>query len=183
MNVSRGGKFSHVIGPEKLSKGLRRSKRDPRNSGFLTICHGALGRDGVLQILDELTRLNVSIDEGFPFPQLFVFTNVIIVCGQTKIYEWDGSSLSLKLTVVAGFAWKAVDFFDYVYMSNGKVAVVRDSGSETYSETTDLPTARTICNFNGQVLIGAPDVDISSTGVAFGGEAITVTGTQHGDWV
>lgn len=183
MNVSKGGRFSHIIGPEKLSKGLRRSKRDPRNSGFLTTCQGALGRDGVLQILDELTRLDAAIDEGFPFPQLFVFTNVIIICGQTKIYEWDGSSLSLKLTVTSGFVWKAVDFFDYVYLSNGQVAVVRDSGSKTYSETTDLPTARAVCNFNGQVLVGAPDVEVISAGTAFGGEAISVTVTQHGDWV
>lgn len=183
MDVSRGGRFSHVIKTSQLSKGLRRSKRDPRNSGFMVTCSGAVGRDGVLQVLDELTRLDADIDEGFPFPQLFVFTNIIIVCGQTKIYEWDGSSLVLKLTVTAGFAWKAVDFFDYVYMSNQRVAVVRDAGSKAYSETSDLPTARTICNFNGQVLIGSPDVDVSATGTAFGGEAIPVTVTQHGDWV
>ena len=183
MDVSRGGRFSHVIKTSQLAKGLRRSKRDPRNSGFSVTCQGVVGRDGVLQVLDELTRLDAAIDEGFPFPQLFVFTNVIIVCGQTKIYEWDGSSLSLKLTVVAGFAWRAVDFFDYAYMSNGKVAVVRNAGSKAYSETSDLPTARAICNFNGQVLVGAPDVTVSATGVAFGGEAIPVTVTQHGDWI
>lgn len=183
MDVAKGGRFSHIINTSQLSKGLRRSKRDPRNSGFMITCSGAVGRDGVLQILDELTRLNTSVDEGFPFPQLFVFTNVIIVCGQTKIYEWDGSSLSLKLTVTAGFDWKAVDFFDYVYMSNQKVAVVRDSGSKAYSETTELPTARAICNFNGQVLVGAPDVELISTGTTFGGEAITVTATQQGGWV
>lgn len=182
MDVSGGGRFSHVIKTSQLSKGLRRSKRDPRNSGFMVTCSGAVGRDGVLQVLDELIRLDADIDEGFPFPQLFVFTNIIIVCGQTKIYEWDGSSLVLKLTVTAGFAWKAVDFFDYVYMSNQRVAVVRDAGSKTYSETSDLPTARAVCNFNGQVLVGAPDVTVSATGVAFGGEAIPVTVTQHGGW-
>lgn len=183
MNVSKGGRFSHVISTSQLSKGLRRSKRDPRNSGFMVTCSGAVGRDGVLQVLDELTRLGTDIDEGFPFPQLFVFTNMIIVCGQTKIYEWNGSSLDLKLTVTAGFVWKAVDFFDYVYMSNQRVAVIRDAGSKVYSETSDLPTARAICDFNGQVLVGTPDVEINSTGMAFGGGAISITTTQQGAWI
>ena len=48
MQVSRGGKFSHTINPGQLSKGLRRSKRDPRNSGFMITCQGAVGRDNVL---------------------------------------------------------------------------------------------------------------------------------------
>lgn len=182
MQVTRGGKFAFHLTGEKLSKGLRPSKRASRNSGFLIQCQGAVGRDKILQILDEYSRLDASTNEGFPFPQLFVFTNIIIICGQTKIYEWNGSSLSLKLTVVPGYRWKAVDFFDYVYMSNSKVAVVRNPDSKTYSETTDLPMASAICNFNGQVLIGAPDVVVSSTGITFGGEAISITITQHGDW-
>ena len=88
----------------------------------------------------------------------------------------------LKLTVTPGALWKAVDFFDYVYLSNREVAVVRDAGSKVYSETTELPTATAICNFNGQVIIGAPDSTASASGTAFGGAPITVTTTQHGDW-
>jgi len=183
MDVSRGGRFSHVIKTSQLSKGLRRSKRDPRNSGFLVTCQGTVGRDGVLQVLDELTRLDASIDEGFPFPQLFVFTNVIIICGQTKIYEWESGALVLKLTVTPGSLWKAVDFFDYIYLSNREVAVVRSAGSKTYSETTELPTATAICNFNGQVLVGAPDVQATSSGSTFSGDPIEVTVTQYGVWI
>lgn len=160
MEVSRSGRFSHIIKPSQLARGLRKSKRDPRNSGFMTKCQGAVGRDGVLQILDELTRFDTGLLESFPFPQLFVFVNVLIVCGETKIYEWDGSALVEKLTVTAGQLWSAVDFHDYVYLSNQTVAVIRNSGSKVYSLTTDLPTARTICNFNGQVLVGSPDVEV-----------------------
>ena len=79
--------FSVTIDTSKLSKGLRPSKRMPRNSGFLVECKGAVGRDNVLQTLDELTRIDTSvITDAYPYPQIFVFTNLIIVCSQTKIY-------------------------------------------------------------------------------------------------
>jgi len=58
--------------------------------------------------------------------------------------------------VAAGQTWAAVDFYDYIYMSNGAVAVVRDPNTGTFSTTTDQPTAVAICNYNGQVMIGSP---------------------------
>ncbi|MCK4330881.1 hypothetical protein KAX02_13710 [candidate division WOR-3 bacterium] len=159
MQTTRGGKFSFSIDADSLVRGLRPSKRVPRNSGYLIKSLGAVGKDGVLQVLDEITRLaTTAITDGFPYPQIFVFTNVIIICGETKIYEWIGGSLVLKLTVAAGSTWTAVDFFDYVYMSNEKVAVIRRSEDKIYTETTDLPTCMSACNFNGQVIIGAPNV-------------------------
>lgn len=151
------GEFSITLDSSKLSKGLRPSKRMPRNSSFLVECKGAMGKDGVLQVMDQLTRMDTdTITDPFPYPQIFVFTNLIIVCGKTKIYEWVAGALVLKLTVTTGSTWSAVDFYDYVYMSNGVVAVIRDAETKLYSITTDQPTAQAICNFNGQVLIGAP---------------------------
>jgi len=148
--------FSVSIDTGRLARGLRPSKRVPRNSLYLVTCDGAVGRDGTLQVMDSLTRMATStITDAFPYPQIFAFTNMIIVCGQTKIYEWVSSALVLKLTVSAGNPWTAVDFFDYVYMSNNTVAVVRDANTKTYATTTDLPTANAMCNFNGQVLVGA----------------------------
>lgn len=153
--------FEITIDSEKLIKGLRPSSRVPRNSGFLEECKGAIGRDASLEALEEITRLaTTAITDGFPYPQIFVFTNMIIVCGLTTIYEWVNNALVSKLTVTAGSTWSAVDFFDYVYMSNGKVAVVRDAGNKTYALTTTLPIARAMCNFNGQVIIGAPGVSV-----------------------
>lgn len=155
-----------TIGPDrfgnKLAKGLRPSKRMPRNSGYLTQCIGAVGRDGVLQALDQFSRLATGDTDSFPYPQLFVFTNMIIVCSSTKIYEWVSSALVEKLEVAAGSTWCALDFVDYVYMSNGMVAVVRDAGTKTYSITSELPTSMAACNFNGQVLLGAPDAGYES---------------------
>jgi len=123
-----------------------------------------------------------DITDTFPFPQLFVFTNMIIVCSSTKIYEWVGGSLVEKLEVTAGSTWSAVDFYSYAYLSNGEVAVVRDYGTGEYSITTDLPTANTILNFNGQVVIGAPDANVSGASLLFKADPFEVTVSQHGAW-
>lgn len=149
--------FTFIITADQLSKGLRPSRRMPRDSKYLIESKGAVGREGVLVAIDELARMaTTEITDGFPYPQIFVFTNVMIVCGSTKIYERVGTTLVLKLTVAANLVWSAVDFYDYIYMSNGKVAVVRDSGTGGYTVTTDLPAANSMLNYNGQVIIGTP---------------------------
>jgi len=199
----------------------------PRNSKRLVTCDGAVGRDGVLQAIDELTRIDTGthtldfdnqsgtftvgttitggtstatavirgvidagatgtliigsvsgtfqndeeISEGantadvngtataiaFPYPQKFVFTNVIIVCYETDIFELVSDALVHKLTVSAGSTFCAIDFHDYIYLSNGTVAVERDAKAKTYSESSTLPTAMCACNFNGQAILGSPD--------------------------
>lgn len=153
--IDRGGGFTLSIESEQLSKGLRPSKRLQRDSNFLTVCNGAVGRDGVLCTIDQLTRMVTDvIVDGFPYPQVFVLTSMIIVCGLTKIYELVEGVLIEKLTVTAGNTWSLVDFNDYVYMSNGMVAVTRSAADKTYSLSTTLPVANAICNNNGQIIIG-----------------------------
>ncbi len=177
MQIDRQGNFSHTIDTPKLARGLRPSRRMPRNSEFLVTAEGMVGRDGVLQALDEITRMATStITDGFPFPQLFVFTNMIIVCGLTKIYEWVNSALVLKYTAsTAGSTWSAVDFYDYIYLSNGVEAVIRDAGSKAYAIDATQPHATAICNYNGQVLIGAPDVNGLGASLMLDSSAGTVT--------
>ena len=176
--------FTFTIAAEELAKGLRPSAKSPRDKKFLVEAVGAVGRDGVLAAIDELTRMDTSeISDAFPFPQLFVFTNFIIVCSSTKIYEWNSGSLTLKHTAtVQKSIWTAVDFYDYVYMSNGAVAVVRDATLGTYSETTDLPTTTSILNYNGQVIVGAPDTYVPGVNLSMLADELDITLTQHGDW-
>ena len=186
MDVSPDGSFEFVIDSGQLSKGLRPSKRMPRNSGYLTECKGAVGFDGVLQVVEEITRFNTTaINTAFPYPQIFVFTNCIIVCNQTAIYEWVNGVLALVLDgLIAGSTWSAVDFFDYVYLSNGRQVVVRDvkdARSTIYFVSSTLPHAVAICNFNGQVLIGAPDVDADVTTLVMPVGSLDVTTTLLGN--
>lgn len=155
INQNSDGSFTLTIGSDLLSKGLRPASKLPRNSGFLTTCNGCVGKDGALTSLDEITRIaTTEITDAFPYPQIFVFTNVIIVCSATKIYELVAGALVEKLEVTIGLTWSGVSFYDYAYLSNGVVAVKRDVESKDYSITTDLPIASAICDFNGQVLIG-----------------------------
>lgn len=163
MEVDKSGRFIFEIGADELARGLRPSKRSPRNTKFLVTCQGAVGRDKVLQIIDDLNEAlidtSVEITDGFPFPQIFVFTNVIIVCGETDIYELVGT-LQHKLAVAPGIEWSAVDFGDFIYMSNGEVAVTRSADDGTYAlNTTTLPYVSGMVNFNGQVLVSAPNVE------------------------
>lgn len=180
--VVKGGKFTFTISSLELSKGLRPSKRMPRNNEHLVECVGAVGQDGTLETLDELTRIaTTTITDGFPFPQLFVLTNMVIVCGLKKIYEWVRNALVLKYTASApGSIWSCVDFYDYVYMSNGIDAVIRDAGSKVYSLSSTLPTALSMCNYNGQVMIGSPDVSGLAADLTLDVSPVTINTTAVG---
>jgi hypothetical protein len=158
MGISGDGTFSITINAEELARGLRPSKRVPRNSKFLVECIGAVGYDNVLQVLDDISTDRIVKSSTFPFPQLFVFTNLIVVCTATTIYELVSGSLVSKLTVATGVTWSAIESYDYIYMSNGKVAVVRDAISKAWSVSSTLPIAGAMVNYNGQVMIGAPGV-------------------------
>jgi hypothetical protein len=159
--IIKGGKFTTTLDSRELSRGLRKSARAVRNAMFLTECDGAVGQDGVLSSIEQLTSLSLGsgvVDQIFPFPQVFDFTNLTIVCDSRRIYEYEGGTLTLKYTSSnSGGVWCAVDFFDYVYISNGVEAVTRDAGSKEYTLSTVLPTAQAMCNYNGQVLIGSYD--------------------------
>jgi hypothetical protein len=207
INISESGNFELIIDSSQLSRGLRPSKRMPRDSGYLVKCEGAVGLDGVLQTIEELREIDtLVITDVFPFPQIFVFTNFIIVCGPTTIYELVAGSLVSKLGDLAngwasqwgispwgqflwpgvalpiGSTWTAVDFFDYIYLSNGKVAVKRDATSGVYSVSTTLPTAIAICNFRGQVLIGTPSVVMPVVNLIVNADPVTLTITPSGDY-
>lgn len=163
MEVLRDGTFVFNIGSEELSLGLRTSKRNPRNRKFLVECIGAVGYDKVLQVIDDLQGNKINTDggegdlilAGFPYPQIFVFTNIIIVCDIVSIYEYFNGSLVYKIGPVypVGKLWSAADFYNFIYMSNGTVSILRDPNSGDYSITSDQPLANAICNFNGQVVI------------------------------
>lgn len=145
-----------VISPDQLTRGLRPAKNLPRNSGWLLQSKGAVGYRGGLSTNTQLARLDTTfIADGFPYPQIFVFTNVILVCGRTKIYELVGGSLVERIAVSAGETWSAVDLFDFIYLSNKTTAVVRDATTKTYALNTTLPKVRAICNFNGQIIVGS----------------------------
>lgn len=174
--------FNFLIDSTLLVKGLRSTKRSARNTGGLIESVGAVGKDSVLASLEELSRIDLSvITDTFPFPQIFCFINLIIVCSSTTIYEWNGTALVSKLTTTARSTWQAVDFYEYVYLSNGAVAVTRSAEHGTYS-TSSLCTAGAMLNFNGQVLIGSPDTTINGASLTLRTGDLTTTTSLEGAW-
>jgi len=159
MGISRSGDFSVDILAKDLVRGLRPSKNIARDTKYLVECTGAFGRDGILKTLDALTRFGLPLGNDtfltttFPYPQIFVLNSVIIVCTATKIYEVVNGLLVLKITVTTGTTWSIADYYNFIYMSNGVVSVVRDGLSMVYSTSAVLPPAQAICDFNGQVII------------------------------
>ena len=176
--------FTFTVSSDQLTRGLRPSKRAPRDSKFLVESKGAIGQDGVLCAIDQLTRTaTAEVTDAFPFPQLFVFTNLIIVCGRLKIYELTSGSLSLKYTATTGGStWTAVDFYNYVYLSNGREAVTRNPDTGVYSLSSTLPKAMSLCNFNGQVIVGAPDAVVDGASLSMKAGVLELTVSQQGSW-
>ena len=176
--------FTQTISAEQLKRGLRVSKRSPRNTGFLVEAKSAVGRDGVLQAIEQLTRIDTSvITDAFPFPQIFNLTNFILVCGHKKIYEYNGSTLSLKYTATTvGGTWNVIDYFNYLYISNGKEVVIRSAQSGSYAINTTLPKAIGMCNYNGQAIIGAPDCGDLGASLMIPATAISTTMTIQGTY-
>jgi hypothetical protein len=185
MEVLRNGKFSFAFTQKDLMKGIKREKNASRNTGSFSSVSGMIGNDGSLESLPDLTAIDTSvITDDFPYPQLFVYTNYVIICDATKIYEYTtGGGLVAKVTVSAGSTWKAVDFYNYVVLSNEKVVVVRDPLSQAYAVDSDLDVFSAICNYNGQVMIGAPGVNfgtsytlsLASGSYSLTGSAVTLT--------
>jgi len=150
--------FTKTIKP---GKGLRPSKRSPRNKDYLVTCAGMVGRDGVLQAIDELTRMDTSAASfTFPYPQVFVLNRMTLVFSGTVVYEWESFALVEKLTVTEGGTWSVLDGHEYIYASNGMVSIERNPDSKVWA-LSDQPIASAICNFNGQCIIGSPGVEIT----------------------
>lgn len=140
---------------EQLQKGLRAVAETPRNSLGLIQCDGAIGYHGTLQGIKAITAISTAaITDGFPYPQIFLLSNVILVCGRTKLYEWVNSALVEKITVTAGNPWSVVDFFDQLIMTNGVVTVERRPGDKVYALRNDLPIGEALFNWGGRIIVG-----------------------------
>jgi hypothetical protein len=156
MEVLRNGKFALRYDSNALIRGIQPNAKQTRSQYGIETLTGMIGIDGSLVSLPSLTRIaTTAITDSFPYPQLFVLNRFSIICGETEIYEYDGSTLTLKLTVSAGTTWSLVHSYEYVYLSNGTVSVERDPSTKAYT-LSSLPAFYGACNYNGQLMLGAP---------------------------
>ena len=139
-----------------LGQGLA-NKNNPRNNPLLIESIGTFPDNGVLKAVEALTRLDTTSlgTVAFPFPQIFLLSEFIIVCTENKIYEYAGGSFTLKKAGIAGDLWDILDFKSFLFLVNGECAIRRNSQTGVYEHV--LPFAKCACNYNGQVIIGSPN--------------------------
>lgn len=162
--VRRDGKFSFTIGPKELSRGVRPKEGMHRDNKYLVYCSGIVGKNGTLATLDPYETQFPSITDAFPYPQVFKLTNFTLLCGKRYIWEVpNGATLDDAVNVfycsTIGNLWSVLDYHDYLYLSNGRVNIVRDPATGNYAYDMTIPTAIAACNYNGQALIGGINID------------------------
>lgn len=145
-----------------LNRGLA-PKNNPRNNPLLVDSTGMFVNSGALESVEEFTRMTLPSGESFtfPYPQLFVLSDFIVLCNEDKIWEWGGSSWILKRKwLTPGTTWTCVDRKNYLIFSNMQVTVTRNPISGVYDIDTDLPYG-SYGDFNGQLCVGSPNVPAS----------------------
>jgi len=134
-----------------------------RNNPMLIQSVGAIPYEKQLQAIEQFTAIDVSsiLNISHPFPQVFITSDFILICSIAAIFEYDGSSLTLKAAGVQAWGlWSVLDFKTYIYITNGAIALTRDPDTGIYSQITPSETltyASCVCNFNGQILMGSPE--------------------------
>ncbi|RLC21491.1 MAG: hypothetical protein DRH93_11680 [Deltaproteobacteria bacterium] len=147
--------LSLVLNSQEVALGLRKEKKQPKNTFDKVELTGMITQEGMLRTNPVHTRIDTSIiTDGFPYPQLFVLNKVVIICGRTDIYEWNGTALIHKINVTGGMIWKVMESFNFIYLTNGEVSVKRDPWNKYYT-LDDEVISHALCNYNGQVLAGS----------------------------
>jgi hypothetical protein len=114
-----------------------------------------LMEDGQRMMLESAGYFDIS---KWPFPQLFVGANYVILAEKDKIYSVDENWVCTEeLSVIGGDVWDFVDFGPYLLLLNGEVIVYVDPTTDTFTQATSLdtmPRLGTACNFKGQIVGG-----------------------------
>jgi hypothetical protein len=161
LRILPSGVFAFYITDEFLARGLRSTRRAIKNSSLLIECKGAVGRDGTLSAVPNFYRSSLFesalvVKNDFPFPQVFMTDDLVIVCNRTSILEKVGNNLVSKISgLTGGGKWGFSSSGRFAYLSNGVVTVIRNPNNDVYSIDTNLPKTTSICNYNGQVIVGS----------------------------
>lgn len=156
---------------EGLTKGLREEKTNPRNSQRLTEARNVkIGPAGLETFADVTQPFTLAMN--WPYTQLARMEREFLAFDKTDVYkvnpaDWSKSTLISGAT--AGLTWHYADYINYVILTNGSEIYERDVSTGVYSKNTSLPSFKTCCNANGQLIIGnvSDHYDCDSTFVAW----------------
>lgn len=154
-----------IIFKDGLSAGLRASEHNPTNQGALIRADGVIQESKELFNLDKLSTFDIAALEAcdFPFPQIFQLREWTVICTPTKIYTYDGAALTLVYTAEEGSTWTFADFYNYIIMTNGRELITLDPETGAWSKYIEcaIPTCLCLCDVNGQLFVGGPEVSVS----------------------
>lgn len=156
---------------EFIREGLRKHAENPRNSSGLIQCDGIIPEYESLTSLETPTRLTMdAVSATFPYPQVFVLKQVVLVCISTAIYTYSVSGDTLTLAIdslTPGVTWSCADFGNFIILVNGKEVVTRDGADLTWSKANSLniPTCTSIVNVNGQAILCGPDTIVPNSDI------------------
>lgn len=155
-----------IVYKEGLAKGLRASEYNPVNEGALTEATGVFIESKRLNQIPELDTFDVSTLEvmDFPFPQCFQLRNHTLICTPTRIYTYLAGTLTLAYTALEGSTWTVADFFNFLVLTNGRELITLDPETGAWSKYLDclIPYCLCVCDLNGQLFVGGPEVSISA---------------------
>jgi hypothetical protein len=150
-----------------LVVGLRSSENNQRNGQALTLSTGMYPTQGSLQSLPAISRLDTSTLDPlpvFPFPQIFELKDgTVMVCTSSEIYTYASNTFTQELGgLTPGHLWTVADFNGFLFMANGKQTVYRDGVTRVFSanDIYGMSSCSGVCNFNGQLIVAAPDTVI-----------------------
>ena len=155
-----------ILFKKGLVKGLRSSEYNPRNEGALIQAKGIIQESKKLFNHPELENFDISTLDAqtFPFPQVFQLREWALVCTPTKIYTFDGTTLTLVYTAVEGSTWTVADFYNFLVLTNGNEYITLDPETGAWSKFLDCEFLKClcVCDVNGQMFVGGPDVSVSA---------------------
>lgn len=155
--------FTKVIAPE-LVAGLRPDDRLQRNQQFLYEAFNVLARKEGLSGFESITDpFNGTLTVDFPFPQIYVGKEEILLLGKTQISEvdelstpWDYTAIPIEdyEDIPEGGVWHVADFNGSWYLFNGSCIIGKIDGEVFVNDQIDVSTGT---NFRGRCIVGGLD--------------------------
>ena len=154
-----------VIFEEGFKTGLRHEAENPRNEEALVLSEGAFYNKGEVVNVTDLSTIDFSaLGCSWPFPQMFQLMEYTLVCTPTLIHTYEGGSLTLVYTAEEGSTWTVADFHRFIVMTNGRELLMHWPDTGRWSKYLDcaVPYCLCLCEVNGQLFVGGPEVSISA---------------------
>lgn len=141
--------MSSIVFDKALEVGLRPEQDGVRNEQSLMRCTNLCATERRLRPFTPITEPFSDVDymtwgvgKGWPFPQLIRTNSKTLLMGKTAMWEvdegddWSATPVAIRMmwpqgladydTIPAGGTWHVADFYDRVYLFNGKCMLLED---------------------------------------------------------